>query len=678
MAKKFLTSIDLSKCELLNASIHNLAAAPSSPADGQIYFNTGDGQMYYYNGSAWQSMSGDITSVEIVAGGGLTGDSSTTNGAFSATLAVGAGTGITVNANDVAIKNAANLSHFYLTKWDALGGNQLASSVIADDGTDAFVYGALDVSGGFTVATDKFVVTAAGNVTAAGTLGVSGNTTLGGTLGVTGATTLSSTLAVTGATTLSSTLSAGDTTLASLEVTGTISTGTNLDVHGDGVFGGSLTVGTTLEVGGATTLSDTLSVAGTATLSSDLSVAGTSTLTGAVSTGAGLTVGTDLAVTSNATIGGTLGVGGAADFASDVTVRGDLTVVGTATNVTFESTTVQLGDAYLTLNQGHNRQLPAATDAGWVVVRSEPEGNISVLWSEANDKFVFANVGNEDGTVAPANVAWNNTVDILANSIQAEGTLTIGSVAADNSATVIGIDSNGVVKSVSTSAIVASGMTFKYSDDGGTATSLASSATLTINAGEGLTASGSGSTITLVGEDATTTNKGIASFATADFGVSSGAVSLNDAVVKTITTDSGALTPSSHGFSILGGEGMNVTHSTTTITVAGEDATTSNKGIVELATSGEVNALTDTARAATPASLAGLRFKTQLPAITGGTTGPIAHNLNGEFIMFQIFEIATGANVEFDIVRIDANTVEVLACSDHADALYALMAIKIG
>jgi len=102
-----------------------------------------------------------------------------------------------------------------------------------------------------------------------------------------------------------------------------------------------------------------------------------------------------------------------------------------------------------------------------------------------------------------------------------------------------------------------------------------------VQAGEGIdvTYNDTAGTLTIAGEDASTSNKGIASFNTDDFNVTDGAVELEDTVVKTVTTDSGALTPSSHGFSILGGEGVDVTHAATTITVAAEDATSSNKGI---------------------------------------------------------------------------------------------------
>ena len=127
-------------------------------------------------------------------------------------------------------------------------------------------------------------------------------------------------------------------------------------------------------------------------------------------------------------------------------------------------------------------------------------------------------------------------------------------------------------------AAVPSG-SFDLAADSGTDDTFTTGNTLTFTGGEGIDTTVSNDTITIAAEDATTSNKGVASFDSNDFGVSSGAVSLGDDVVKDITTDSGALTPSSHGFSILGGEGMNVTHSGTTITVAGEDASTSNKGV---------------------------------------------------------------------------------------------------
>jgi hypothetical protein len=86
MAVTFASPIDLGKLELQNATIQNLATAPSAPVEGQIYFNTTDKNLYVYADGNWV----DLTSqgVTYTAGTGL----SLSSGAFSVNYGTTAGT----------------------------------------------------------------------------------------------------------------------------------------------------------------------------------------------------------------------------------------------------------------------------------------------------------------------------------------------------------------------------------------------------------------------------------------------------------------------------------------------------------------------------------------------------------------------------------------------------------
>ena len=63
MAIKYLNNLDLNKNQLQQAVIQTASSDPSSPVAGQIYYNTTDNVLKFYNGSAFVSAGGDLTAI---------------------------------------------------------------------------------------------------------------------------------------------------------------------------------------------------------------------------------------------------------------------------------------------------------------------------------------------------------------------------------------------------------------------------------------------------------------------------------------------------------------------------------------------------------------------------------------------------------------------------------------
>jgi hypothetical protein len=72
MSRKFLTPLDLVQNELQNARVQNLATAPvaPTPVKGQMYFNSTDNTLYWYNGSTWVAASAGAGGPPTGAAGG--------------------------------------------------------------------------------------------------------------------------------------------------------------------------------------------------------------------------------------------------------------------------------------------------------------------------------------------------------------------------------------------------------------------------------------------------------------------------------------------------------------------------------------------------------------------------------------------------------------------------------
>ena len=152
MAVKYLNNLDLNKNELQNARIQVLASNPSNPVTGQIYYNSTDNVLYYWNGTIWVDGSGDLTAIQTTTANQL----AITNGTGPIpSLAI---TTAAVANNGTALATGDQIYDFVTTGINARIQNVTnptgAQDVATKDYVDTIATGLLEYKGGYDAATN--------------------------------------------------------------------------------------------------------------------------------------------------------------------------------------------------------------------------------------------------------------------------------------------------------------------------------------------------------------------------------------------------------------------------------------------------------------------------------------------------------------------------------------------
>lgn len=185
MALTYLTDINLNKNELQNAVVQNLASAPSSPVEGQIYYDStsGDKQIYVYNGSGWVGVGGDITGVTAGTGlsGGGTSGTVTLNIANSGVSAATYGSSTAIPVIAVNAQGQITSASTAAISTDLTIAADSGSNDTVTLGTDTLTFAGTSNEIETTVSNNQIQIGLPNNVTVGGNLTVSGDLTVSGT-----------------------------------------------------------------------------------------------------------------------------------------------------------------------------------------------------------------------------------------------------------------------------------------------------------------------------------------------------------------------------------------------------------------------------------------------------------------------------------------------------------------